>query len=92
MAVIQGVRSTENISQDARKFDHSDKLWYVSADYAVLAFFARKLKKVKVMDPEYRWFEKESPLVKMQSITLPVIRLVPLKLLLMTEQNSVPAM
>jgi len=61
MAVIQGVRSTENISQDARKFDHSDKLWYVSADYAVLAFFARKLKKVKVMDPEYRWFEKEQP-------------------------------
>lgn len=61
MSNISGIRSTENISQDARKFDHSDKLWMVSPEYAVLAFFARKLKKVKTIDPEYRWFEKTSP-------------------------------
>ncbi len=59
MTVVSGIQSTENSSQDARKFDHSDKLWMVSPEYATLAFFARRLKKIKSTDPEFRWFEKE---------------------------------
>jgi len=61
MSNISGVRATENINQDRRKFDVSDKLWYLDADIAVLAFFARKLSKKGVIDPEFRWFEKSSP-------------------------------
>jgi len=61
MSNISGIRSTENINQDQRKFDVSDKLWLVDADYATLAFFVRKLNKQKTTDPEYRWFEKTSP-------------------------------
>lgn len=61
MSNISGVRATENINQDRRKYDVSDKLWYLDADIAVLAFFARKLSKKGVIDPEFRWFEKSSP-------------------------------
>jgi len=61
MSNISGVRATENINQDQRKFDVSDKLWLVDADYASLAFFVRKLNKQKTTDPEFRWFEKTSP-------------------------------
>lgn len=55
------MRGTENINQEQRKYDVSDKLWLVDADYATLAFFVRKLNKQKTTDPEYRWFEKTSP-------------------------------
>lgn len=61
MANVSGIRSTENINQDRRKYDVSDKLWMLDADLAVLAFFARKLNKKPVIDPEFRWFEKSSP-------------------------------
>ena len=61
MSNISGIRATENINQDRRKYDVSDKLWYLDADEAVLAFFARKLAKKSVIDPEFRWFEKTSP-------------------------------
>lgn len=61
MSNISGSRGTENINQDQRKYDVSDKLWLVDADYASLAFFVRKLNKQKTIDPEYRWFEKTSP-------------------------------
>lgn len=58
---VQGTRGSENVNQDRRKFSVSDKLWMVNPEAAVLAFFARKLNKQKVTDPEYRWFEKEEP-------------------------------
>lgn len=58
---LKVVHATENISQDLRKYDVSDKLWLLDADIAVLAFFARKLGKKAVIDPEFRWFEKSSP-------------------------------
>lgn len=61
MGNISGMRGTENINQDTRKYDISDKLWMVDADYATLAFFVRKLNKQKTIDTEYRWFEKTSP-------------------------------
>lgn len=61
MANLKVVRATENINQDRRKYDVSDKLWSLDADIAVLAFFARKLAKKAVIDPEFRWFEKSSP-------------------------------
>lgn len=61
MSNISGTRATENINQDRRKYDVSDKLWLLDADAAVLAFFARKLNKKAVVDPEFRWFEKSSP-------------------------------
>jgi hypothetical protein len=61
MALISGARSTENINQDRRKFDVSDKLWLVDPDYAVMTFFARKLAKQKTIDPEFRWFDKAQP-------------------------------
>lgn len=61
MSNVSGIRSTENVTQDQRKFDVSDKLWMLDADVAVLAFFARKLAKKSVIDPEFRWFEKSSP-------------------------------
>jgi hypothetical protein len=61
MSNISGVRSTANTVQSRRKFDISDELWYLDADMAVLAFFARKLKKKVTIDPEYRWFDKAQP-------------------------------
>lgn len=61
MSNISGIRATENINQDRRKYDVSDKLWLLDPDQAVLAFFARKLAKKAVIDPEFRWFEKSSP-------------------------------
>lgn len=61
MSNLKVVRATENINQDTRKYDVSDKLWLLDADIAVLAFFARKLAKKSVIDPEFRWFEKSSP-------------------------------
>jgi hypothetical protein len=61
MALVQTTRGTENINQDQRMPDVSDKIWMIDPDYATLAFFARKLKKVKTVDPEYRHFEKQSP-------------------------------
>jgi len=61
MSNISGTRATENINQDRRKYDVSDRLWLLDADAAVLAFFARKLNKKAVIDPEFRWFEKSSP-------------------------------
>lgn len=61
MALISGARSTENITQDRRKYDVSDKLWLVDPDYAIMTFFARKLNKVKTIDPEFRWFDKAQP-------------------------------
>lgn len=61
MPLISGARSTENITQDRRKYDVSDKLWLVDPDYAIMTFFARKLNKVKTIDPEFRWFDKAQP-------------------------------
>jgi len=61
MALISGARSTENITQDRRKYDVSDKLWLVDPDYAIMTFFARKLAKNKTIDPEFRWFDKAQP-------------------------------
>lgn len=61
MSNLKVIRATENINQDVRKFDVSDKLWLLDPDMAVLAFFARKLGKKAVIDPEFRWFEKASP-------------------------------
>lgn len=61
MSVISGQRGSENINQDARKYSNEDKLWMVDPEHAVLAFFARKLNKKSVTDPEYRWWEKEQP-------------------------------
>lgn len=61
MALVQTTRGSENINQDNRKFDIEDKLWMLDADYAALAFFVRKHKKVKTIDPEFRHFEKSSP-------------------------------
>lgn len=61
MSNISGIRATANINTDRRKYDVSDKLWLLDADQAVLAFFARKLAKKAVIDPEFRWFEKSSP-------------------------------
>ncbi len=61
MSNLSGARSTNNITTTQRKYDHSDKLWLLDADIAVLAFFARKLAKKSVIDPEFRWFEKSSP-------------------------------
>src|SRR3990167_8601854 len=60
---VSGSRGTGTggIGADVRKFDVSDKLWMVDPEYAVLAFFVRKLNKMKTIDPEYRWFEKTSP-------------------------------
>lgn len=61
MALISGARSTENVTQDRRKYDVSDKLWLVDPDYAIMTFFARKLAKQKTIDPEFRWFDKAQP-------------------------------
>ena len=61
MALVQGTRSTNNQGTGVRKYDHSDKLYLVDPDYAQLAFFARKLNKKGVTDPEYRWFDKAQP-------------------------------
>jgi hypothetical protein len=61
MGIVSGTRGTANIGADVRKYDVSDKLWLVDADYATLAFFVRKLNKQKTTDPEFRWFEKTSP-------------------------------
>lgn len=61
MALISGARSTENITQDRRKYDVSDKLWLVDPDYAIMTFFARKLAKQRTIDPEFRWFDKAQP-------------------------------
>lgn len=61
MANISGARATENITQDRRKFDHSNELWMTDAEYAVLAFLVRKLKKRPTTDPEFRWFDKTQP-------------------------------
>lgn len=60
---VSGSRGTKStgIGADVRKYDVSDKLWMVDPEYAVLAFFVRKLNKMKTIDPEYRWFEKTSP-------------------------------
>lgn len=59
--LISGARGTENINQDRRKYDVSDELWSTDPNYAVLAFFARKLGKKVTIDPEFRWFEKTEP-------------------------------
>lgn len=61
MANVQGTRSTGDYGTGRRKYDHSDKLWLVDPDFAVLAFLTRKLSKRATTDPEYRWFDKESP-------------------------------
>ena len=61
MPLISGARSTKNQGADTRKYDHSDKLWLVDPDYAVMTFFARKLAKSKTIDPEFRWFDKTQP-------------------------------
>jgi len=61
MSLIAGARGTNNIEQTRRKYDVSDKLWLVDPDHAVLSFFARKLNKARVIDPEFRWFDKEQP-------------------------------
>jgi len=61
MSLISGARSSENITQDRRKYDVSDKLWLVDPDYAIMTFFARKLSKQKTIDPEFRWFDKTQP-------------------------------
>lgn len=53
--------STKSDATGVRKYDHADKLYLVDPDYAVLAFFARKLNKQGVKDPEYRWFDKALP-------------------------------
>jgi len=60
MPNIYGARGTSTLG-DLRKYDVSDKLWLIDADYATLAFFARKLAKKPTTDPEFRWFEKASP-------------------------------
>jgi hypothetical protein len=60
MPNIYGARGTATLG-DLRKYDVSDKLWLIDADYATLAFFARKLAKKPTTDPEFRWFEKASP-------------------------------
>lgn len=60
MTLISGTKST-NSNTDLRKYDVADKLYMVDPDFAVLAFFARKLAKVKVTDPEFRWFDKAAP-------------------------------
>ena len=61
MSNVAGQRSTNNQGTGVRKYDHSDKLYLIDPDYAVLAFFARKLAKKGVTDPEYRWFDKAQP-------------------------------
>lgn len=61
MSLVSGARGTNNQGTGVRKFDHSDKLYLVDPDYAALAFFARKLNKKGVSDPEYRWFDKAQP-------------------------------
>lgn len=60
MTLISGTKGT-NSNTDLRKFDVADKLYMIDPDYSVLAFFARKLNKVKVTDPEFRWFDKSAP-------------------------------
>lgn len=61
MALVSGQRGTNNQGAGVRKFDHADKLFLVDPDHAVLAFFARKLNKKSVTDPEFRWFDKAQP-------------------------------
>lgn len=61
MTLIAGTRGTNSVGTGVRKYDHSDKLYLVDPDYATLAFFARKLNKKGVTDPEYRWFDKAQP-------------------------------
>jgi hypothetical protein len=61
MSVISGTRSTNSEVAGKRKYDTSDKLWMVDPDFAIMAFFSRKVLKSKTSDPEYRWFEKTSP-------------------------------
>jgi hypothetical protein len=60
MSLISGTKGT-NSNTDLRKYDVADKLYMIDPDYAVLAFFARKLAKVRVTDPEFRWFDKAAP-------------------------------
>lgn len=60
MTLISGTKST-NSNTDLRKYDVADKLYGIDPDYAVLAFFARKLNKMRVTDPEFRWFDKAAP-------------------------------
>lgn len=59
--IITRGTGTGGVGADARKYDVSDKLYLVDPDYATLAFFARKLNKQKVTDPEFRWFDKTQP-------------------------------
>lgn len=61
MSLVSGMRGTNSLGTGVRKYDHADKLFLVDPDYAVLAFFARKLNKLGVTDPEYRWFDKAQP-------------------------------
>lgn len=61
MSLISGQASTKSDATGVRKYDHSDKLYLIDPEYAVLAFFARKLNKLGVTDPEYRWFDKAQP-------------------------------
>lgn len=61
MALVNGSRGTNSVGTGVRKYDHSDKLYLIDPDYAILAFFARKLNKKGVIDPEYRWFDKAQP-------------------------------
>lgn len=61
MSLIQGQKGTASLGTGVRKYDHSDELYSVDPNFAVLAFFARKLKKKSVSDPEYRWFDKALP-------------------------------
>lgn len=61
MSYVQTTRGSQNINTDQRKPDVSDKIWMLDPEYAKLAFFARKLKKVVTTDAEYRHFEKRSP-------------------------------
>ena len=61
MTLISGAVGTNSLGTGTRKYDHSDELYSVDPNFAVLAFFARKLKKKGVTDPEYRWFDKALP-------------------------------
>lgn len=61
MALVSGSRGSGSPVSTRRKYDVADKLWLVDPDYAIMTFFARKLNKKKVTDPEYRWFDKAQP-------------------------------
>jgi len=61
MSLVSGARGTNSVGTGVRKYDHSDKLFLIDPDYAILAFFARKLNKKGVIDPEFRWFDKAQP-------------------------------